>query len=343
MKRNIYIGWHVTGQQANADPGSKYKGWRFYLVCIRCLGVFFHKSLFTILALPVAGFFFTSSALAQTSSVKAELSRDHVLIGEPVELKVEVRTTAARPQIQWVNLPDSFNHLEILNRSPLDSVAEASFTTYRQNFTVTGFDPGIWMIPALRININNKSLYTDPLALTIVPVQLKDSTYHDIREIIDVPDAGTPWWYWVAGILSLAALGILVWLWLRSRKGKPMAAGVHTSARSPLEEALDGLRVLKSGPFANNEEWKKYYSELTGIFKIYIERKFSSPALQKTTDELLLMLNGMLDKQRISETAEALRISDAVKFARYQPQKDTASASLHSIEMTIRALDHLKQ
>jgi hypothetical protein len=344
MKRNIYIGWHVPGQQANADPGSKYKGRRFYLVCIRCLCVFFHKFLFTILALPVAGFFFTGSALAQTSSVKAELSRDHVLIGEPVELKVEVRTTAARPQIQWVNLPDSFNRLEILNRSPLDSVAEASFTTYRQTFTVTGFDPGIWTIPALSVNINNRTVYTDSLALTIVPVQLKDSTYHDIREIIDVPDAGTPWWYWVAGILSLAALGILVvWLWLKSRRGKPMAAGANTSARSPLEEALERLRALKSGPFASNEEWKKYFSELTGIFKIYIERKFSSPALQKTTDELLLMLNSMLDKQRISETAEALRISDAVKFARYQPQNDMASASLHSIEKTIRALDHLKQ
>jgi hypothetical protein len=307
------------------------------------MGVFFQNSLVPFLVILVAGFFFTGSALAQTSSVKAALSRDHVLIGEPVELKVEVRTTAARPQIQWVNLPDSFNHLEILNRSPLDSAAEASFTTYRQTFTVTGFDPGIWMIPALGVNINNKTVYTDSLALTIVPVQLKDSTYHDIREIIDVPDAGTPWWYWIAGILSLVALGILVWLWLKSRKGKPMAAGAHASARSPLEEALDGLRALKSGPFANNEEWKKYYSELTGIFKIYIERKFSSPALQKTTDELLLMLNSMLDKQRISETAEALRISDAVKFARYQPQKDTASASLHSVETVIRALDHLKQ
>lgn len=343
MKKSIYIGWHVPGQQADAGPGSKYKGRHFYFVCIRCLGIFFKSNLVPFLVLMAAGFFFTGSALAQTSSVKAALSRDHVLIGEPVELKVELRTTVTRPQIKWVNLPNNFNHLEILNRSPLDSVAEASFTTYRQTFTVTGFDPGIWMIPALSVSINDKTVYTDSLALTIVPVQLKDSSYHDIREIIDVPDAGTPWWYWAAGIVSLAALGILIWLWLKSRKAKPTAAGAHASARSPLEDALDRLRALESGPFANNEEWKKYYSELTGIFKIYIERKFSSPALQQTTDELLLMLNVMLDRQRISETAEALRISDAVKFARYQPGKDMATASLHSIETAIRALDHLKQ
>ena len=55
------------------------------------------------------------------------------------------------------------------------------------------------------------------------------------------------------------------------------------------------------------------------------------------------MLNSMMDRQMVSETDEALRISDAVKFARYQPGKDTASASLYTIEKAIRALDHLKQ
>ena len=342
MKESIYIGWHNLERHDNAGFRWSYSSKRFCSAFIRSLGLCFQKRLSLLFALPAMFFFFAGSVLAQTS-VKASLNRDHVLIGEPVELKVEVRTTANRPLTQWVNLPDSFDHLEILNRSPLDSFAEASVTTYRQTFTVTGFDPGIWMIPALGVSINKKTVYTDSLALTIVPVQLKDSTYHDIREIIDVPDAGILWYYWVAGILSLAALGILVWRWLKSGEGKPVAAGAHGSARSPLEEALSALRALELGPLVNNEEWKKYYSELTGIFKTYIERRFGSPALQKTTDELLLMLNSMPDRQMVSETAEALRISDAVKFARYQPQKDTASASLHTVEKAVRALDHIKQ
>ena len=343
MTKSIYIEWHISGRQCNSDFGCNCNSKSFSFAFIQRTGRLLRKRFFLMLALPVTCFFFTGTVLAQTSSVKASLNRDHVLIGEPVELKIEVKTTAGLPLIQWFNLPDSFNHLEILNRSPVDSVAEASVTTYRQTFTITGFDQGIWMIPALGVSINKKIVYTDSLALTIVPVQLKDSTYHDIREIIDVPDAGTPWWYWVAGILSLSALGTLVWLWIKSRRAKPVAAGVHASTRSPLQEALSNLRALESGPLANNAEWKKYYSELTGIFKIFIERRFNSPALQKTTDELLLMLNSMMDRQMVSETAEALRISDAVKFARYQPGKDTASASLYTIEKAIRALDHLKQ
>ncbi|HRO47920.1 BatD family protein [Agriterribacter sp.] len=298
--------------------------------------------LFTLLAHCL---FFTAVASAQSSSatIKASVNRDHVLIGEPVELHIEVKTSPGRPVTKWFNLPDSFNHLEVLSRSPMDSAMEASVTTYRQSFTITGFDSGIWVIPAVKVTINKQTIRADSLPVTIVPVQLKDSTYHDIREIIDVPDEKTPWWYWVAGILSLAVLGILVWLWLKSRTAKPIASGVHSSTLSPLEEAINSLRALEAEQLTNNEEWKKHYSILTGIFKVYIERRFSIPALQKTTDELLLLLNGMLDKQMVSKTAEALRISDAVKFARYQPGKELASASLHTIEKVIRALDHLKQ
>ena len=287
--------------------------------------------------------FFTAVVCAQPSSatIKASLNRDHVLIGEPIELHIEVKTGADRPVTKWFNLPDSFNHLEVLRRSPIDSVKEASLTTYRQSFTITGFDSGIWVVPAVKVIINKKTIQADSLPVTIVPVQLKDSTYNDIREIIDVPDEKTPWWYWVTGILSLIALGVLVWLCLKSRAGKP-PAGAPVSAFSPLQEAMNGLRQLEAEQLTGKGEWKKYYSVLTGIFKRYMERKFQAHAMQKTTGELLLQLKSRLGKEPVSEIAEALRIADAVKFAKYQPEEEQAAISLHTIEKTMRALDHLK-
>ncbi|HTN05222.1 BatD family protein [Agriterribacter sp.] len=296
-----------------------------------------------LLALLAHCLFFTAVVCAQPSSatIKASLNRDHVLIGEPIELHIEVKTGADRPVTKWFNLPDSFNHLEVLSRSPIDSVRGASLTTYRQAFTITGFDSGIWVIPAVKVIINKKTIQADSLPVTIVPVQLKDSTYHDIREIIDVPDEKAPWWYWVAGVLSLIALGVLVWLWLKSRPGKPVA-GTTVNAFSPLQEAMNGLRQLAAEQLTDKGEWKKYYSVLTGIFKRYMERKFQTHAMQKTTGELLLQLKSRLDKEQVSETAEALRIADAVKFAKYRPDGEQAAGSLYTIEKTIQALDHLK-
>ncbi len=300
-------------------------------------------SLLNRITLPACCLFFTVAASAQSSSatIKASLNRDHVLIGEPVELHIEIKTSPGRPVTKWFSLPDSFNHLEVLSKTPMDSVMEASVTTYRQSFTITGFDSGIWVIPAVKVAISKQTIHTDSLPLTIVPVQLKDSTYHNIREIIDVPEEKTPWWYWVAGVLSLIALGVLVWLWLKSRAGKP-AAEAPANALTPLQEAMNGLRQLETEQLTGRGEWKKYYSILTGIFKRYMERKFQTPAMQKTTAELLLQLKRIQGNTPVSETAEALRIADAVKFAKYRPEGDQAAASLHTIEKTIQALDHLK-
>ena len=297
-----------------------------------------------LLTLLVHCFLFTAVVCAQSSSptIKASLNRDHVLIGEPIELHIEVKTSHGLPVTKWFNLPDSFNQLEVLSRSPLDSVSEGSVNIYRQTFTITGFDSGIWVIPAVKVTINKKTIHADSLPVTIVPVQLKDSVYHDIREIIAVPDEKTPWWYWAAGILSLIALGILTWLWLQSGMGK-LPADAPANGLSPLQEAMNALRQLEAERLTETGEWKKYYSVLTDVFKRYIEGKFQAPAMQKTTGELLLQLKSLQGSGPVSETAEALRVADAVKFAKYQPGKDLAAASLYTIEKVIKALDHLKQ
>lgn len=302
------------------------------------------RRLVYLLTLLVHYFLFTAVVCAQSSSptIKASLNRDHVLIGEPIELHIEVKTSPGLPVTKWFNLPDSFNRLEVLSRSPLDSVSEGAVNTYRQTFTITGFDSGIWVIPAVKVTINKKTIHADSMLVTIVPVQLKDSTYHDIREIIAVPDETTPWWYWAAGILSLIALGILTWLWLKSRMAK-LPANAPANGLSPLQEAMNALRQLEAERLTETGEWKKYYSVLTDVLKRFMERKFQAPAMQKTTGELLLQLKRIQGSGPVSETAEALRVADAVKFARYQPGKDLAAASLHTIEKVIKALDHLKQ
>lgn len=287
--------------------------------------------------------FFAAGVFGQSSStaIKVTLDRDHVLIGEPVDLLVEVMAPPAQPVSAWFNLPDSFNHLEVLSRSALDSVTGAAGLTYRQTITVTGFDPGICTIPAIKIIAGKKTIQSDPLSVTIVPVQLRDSTYHDIREIIDVPQERRTWWYYIAGILSFIVLGILIRGWLRSGRRKPFPGG-PVSEVSPLQEALSELRKLSAQQLEHKGEWKVYYSALTDILRRYMERKFQVSAKQKTTGELLLYLKRMDNKAQVSAIAETLRIADAVKFARYRPEIEQANASLQAIEKTIQALDHLK-
>lgn len=299
-------------------------------------------AVFALRALIALAFFFnTVFAQAPAEQVKTSLDRDHVLIGEPVVLNIEINTGMNHPVTEWIVLPDRFNRLEVLGRSPRDSSYAADRITYRQSFTLTGFEPGTWMIPAMSFVIDKKTRHTDSLPVTIIAAILKDSAYHDIREIIEVPPSKTSWWYYLAGILSLIALGLLVVLWIRQRSGSVGVERDHGRSVSPLKEALEQLSSPATGQLIRDEEWKGYYSRVTDIFKTYIEKKFAFPAMQKTTDELLVFLHGLGIKNEYPVIAEVLRMADAVKFAKYKPEREVPGNARQAMVAGLKALDQI--
>lgn len=278
----------------------------------------------------------------QDATVTATLKQSQLLLGDQTQLVVQIKTTVDKPVIQWFNLPDTFNHLEILHRSPIDSTLEGTTKIYNQTFTITGFDSGIWVIPALVVNIANKKISSHPLDLKIVPVRLIDTAYHDIRDIITIPQQQTPWWYWLLAVLSVIVIAVIVWLWLKNRKKKPEVTKLSKSSLPLLEETLGQLHNLKNQGLPAKGEWKKYYTELTDIFKSFNEKRFHDGTMHKITDELLIKLNDQLTKDSVSEIAETLRIADAVKFAKYQPDISRSDIDVDIIEKIVKKLDSLK-
>ena len=58
----------------------------------------------------------------------------------------------------------------------------------------------------------------------------------------------------------------------------------------PFEEALQKLQELDNKLLWQNNEIKKYYSELTEIIRVFIEKELEITALEITTQELVLSL-----------------------------------------------------
>lgn len=276
--------------------------------------------------------------------VNAGVDRGQVLLGEQIKLKLEINTPSTQPVAQWFNIPDSFNHLEVVERTPVDSSLEGAVKKYVQQFTITGFDSGVWNIPSFPVTVAGKTYNTQPVTITIVPIQLQDSAYHDIHEIINVPEEKTPWWYWAAGILALILIAVLIWLWLKTQKKKsenPVAN--NTEKLSALQEALGKLRLLQQENLPAKGDWKKYYSALSEIVKTYSQKRFALPALQYTTDELLVQLNAGASRQTLGKLAESLRIADAVKFAKYHPEMEQSTKDIENIKVALQELDRLKE
>ena len=284
---------------------------------------------------------------AQYPVMVASVDRSEILIGEQMKLSVEATFTNDDYTVDWPVLPDSFEHFEVVDKSKIDSVyAEGKLSAIKQIFTITSFDSGKWIVPSLKINIApvgkaaSAVLYTDSFPVT-VSFSVSDTTsqLRDIKPIREVKPENLLW-YWVVGaILLLVLIGLIIWYFNKNKK-KP--AEIFKTKLSPYDEAMEELQGLKKINLYNPESLRIFHTKLTDIFKRYLSRKTNQLHLNKTTGDILVLLNETgLQKTEVSKAAYSLRCSDAVKFAKYQPDNNESNECLQSIKQVIDATEKL--
>ncbi|HEU4553082.1 MAG TPA: BatD family protein [Chitinophaga sp.] len=275
--------------------------------------------------------------------IQAQADTDKIRIGEQVKLQLTAKVNpdqlkAANLRLNFPSLPDSFNHWEVVNRSPIDTVASAnnSGTFFKQTITLTSFDSGRWEIPALRFDVldasNNAtdSAFSEPIGIDVNTVTV-DTTkaFKPIKTVRAVP--WSIWDYWVYMAIGAAAvlLALGLWWYFRRRPIKEKAAPA-----APLEPVYDRtLRLLKE--LDAEKVWqqgqvKEYYSRLTDILRSYFEEQFGIAALEQTSAELLqnikpvTILNQQRDKLRA-----LLSLADLAKFAKLQPTPEEHTDSMN--------------
>ena len=267
------------------------------------------------------------------ASVKAGVEKNRLLIGEQVPLTIEVQIPENEP-IRFVTI-DSIAHFEWVGKPVMDTIGNGEGTLLRGVYQLTSFDSGHWVIPPFELS---GGLKTDSIPMDVVFSDFDPKApYHDIKDILEAdPEKKKKewWWYAVAGGLLLIIILVLVF-----RKKKSVVAEVKTEpVISPLDEALDGLRKLKS----ENMETKSYHTRLADIFRMYVYRKKGLLSLQKTTDDLVLQLRELgLSKEEFDELAQALRLGDFVKFARFIPSPTDNDKAFDTIKKSIEKIEQL--
>lgn len=267
-------------------------------------------------------FLFNSYSYAQT--VSASIDRDKILIGEQVELLLKVTDLdRSRQDIsKWFNLPDSFNHLEVVKRLPIDTSEVEGMYTYSQKIVLTSFDSGVWQIPAMSVAFTNKKFTnTQPVSLSVLPVDVSNlKDYHDFKDIIEV-NAVTDWWYIgkiIAAFLVLFAIGVVIFKYFKKRKSiKP-----ELGKKMGIEEALHQIDILHKKDLIAKQQHKLYFTELIQICRSFSDRQLNISSTNKTSDEYMLLLKGKIGNEPSQVSYfQLLRLADAVKFAKFIPAK----------------------
>lgn len=272
-------------------------------------------------------------------NVRATVDRDNILIGEPITLTIEAYLPRGI-KLVWITA-DTIPHFLISNRSAIDTFDNVDGKKIAQVLNITSFDSGRWQIPPFEIQVQGKPYYTDSVLVNVsfAPFDPKDD-YRDIKDIIEITNPSVEYIPWVLAGLALFSLAALVFL-LRRKKldPEPVERHVVTPDLSPYEEAMKALGELNKNREVNGEI-KRYYSQMNDILRKYVARQFSISTFERTNEELILQLSKLnITKDAFISLAQSLRMSDFVKFAKYEPSESDNRKNLEIVKSSIDIMD----
>ncbi len=268
---------------------------------------------------------FSKIGFAQSPVVKTFVDKSDILIGEQIKYKVTATFPDGVFKVHWFMPPDSVAHFEIVDRSKIDTVSANNTTTFEQTITLTSFDSGRWNTPAFKINFDpvkddtTLNLFTDSIPVN-VGYAAADTTneLRDIKPIMEVTVKDYFWYYIGGGILLLLIIAIMLWRYFKNRKKAPLP--ISSSKLSPYDEAMQNMENLKTLNLQKPEDVKQYHARLSEIFKWYVSRRQQFSIMNKTSGDVLVHLTEFrLPNEQVTNVATALRLGDAVKFAKFVP------------------------
>ena len=269
-------------------------------------------------------------------AVRATVDKNKIVIGEPVQFFLQATIPSGQPLHFFVI--DTIPHFEFLKKEKVDTIIGNKNTTLKQAFSITSFDSGHWIIPAFVIP-GTKKIRTDSLAMDVgfAPFD-REKDYNDIKDIIEVnPKEPDNSWYWYAA--GAALVFIILMIYLLTRK-KPKTKAPAQPVVDPYTQAMQQLQQLQKESLPAKGEIKMYYSRLVNIFRFYLFHKKQLQSLQKTTDHLVVQMKSLnLNEERFNQLAQALRLSDFVKFAKYIPEDEDNRNAFDAIKNSIEEIE----
>jgi hypothetical protein len=261
-------------------------------------------------------------AKAQEVTARARIDSTEYLVGDAITVHVSLSHPAGVTFQPTVG--DSLGAFTVIGRAPFRQQGGTETAT---EFVVAKYDSGAGVIPAISFlyslpgDTGSRTVSTNGLFASVrtVPVDTA-AEIRDLKPPLSIP---IPLWeiaLYIGAVLLAGGLGYLLYrFWKRRRQSRGGEAFVPPS-RPAHVIALEELGKLKDRHLWQQGLIKQYYSEVTEIFRRYIENRYRLMALEETTDEILDGLRKLrMSEDLLGRGSEILRRADLVKFAKHQP------------------------
>ena len=269
----------------------------------------------------------------KTYSQRALLDTTIIQVGDQINLKLTIDINKGK-SIIFPQFKDTLvGGIEVLQVFDIDTIDNGA--TLEQKYLITSFEAdSIFDIPALNILVDADTLKTNPLILKVDMPHI-DSTFiaqidttqmlriRDIKAPIETPLTFAEFWHEWGTIILLSLLAIALVLFViyyikRKRANMPIFVAPKPVI-PPHITALKELEKLRERKLSQHGKIKKYYTELTDILRIYIEKRFQIPAIEYVSYQTLTALKNTIEPEAHEKLKQILNTADMVKFAKGNP------------------------
>jgi hypothetical protein len=286
-----------------------------------------------------------AQAQGQAVKVSAKLDKTSILLGDQTVLRLSAELPA-KTALSFPLLADTLSaKVQIVSAGKTDTItdpAKPGILMISKGYVITSFDAGLQMVPSLIFESGGQKYATEALPLEVKEVKV-DTTkaIYDIKQPLSVSYTFLDWLRdeWLRIVLAFVGLAALAGAWYYYKKvikQKPVVKKAEPLVPAH-KIALDQLNALRDKKLWQQGKVKGYYSEMTDIVRIYLEKRYQIHAQEQTSDEILTALKGMkLSAESRASLKEILLLADLVKFAKAQP---VAQENEQSLDLAIRFIN----
>lgn len=277
-------------------------------------------------------------AVAQDAGLSARTDSSHYRMGDWINLYVDGTVSASVDTIAPA-VKDSIGGFQILH---IGRNGEKPSWTLR----LMTIDTGSIFIPPIPFDYRIKGdtavhrVFSNAIALNVSGVTV--DAKGDIKDIKGPLSA--PWEFadFIPYLIVLVLLGAAAYgyYYYRRKQKEKLAAYVPPKPKiAPHTAALFALRELEDKKLWQNGKVKEYYSEVTGIIRLFFEGRWNFIALELTTDEILQHMKGIPEAGQAWKEMQSFFVNaDLVKFAKYMPAPEDNENELRWAYEIVRAM-----
>lgn len=151
--------------------------------------------------------------------------------------------------------------------------------------------------------------------------------WYDIYDIVYQPFWQRPWFVIMMLLISLAAIGLFVWLWNKQRQK-------NISVVPYWQRVHDDLEIIQS--LCNADQASLFYIRMTVLLKQYLESRYDQSFIAKTDQELVAFVRAQnIPTYMQVLVADCIEHATYVKFANQDVVRELMQADLNACRQMI--------